>query len=190
MPSIPSMLILALWIAWVVYWCIASFGTRAVRRRESTASRLSHAVPLIIGVALLAPPRLGSVWLSRHVLSPTPLIGWIGFALVAAGIVFSVWARRHIAGWWSSDVTLKQGHQLIRSGPYRYARHPIYTGLILALLGTAISIGEWRGFLGVLAITLAFLRKIQIEESFLTEAFPSDYARYRVEVAALIPFLY
>lgn len=184
------MLIPALWVAWVVYWCIASFGTRAVRRRESTASRLSHTVPLIIGVALLVSPRLSPAWLLARALPRTPVMDWIGLTLVAAGIVFSVWARRHIAGWWSSDVTLKQDHQLIRSGPYGYARHPIYTGLILALLGTAVAIDEWRGFLGALVIALALLRKIQIEERFLTEAFPSDYARYRAEVAALIPFLH
>jgi protein-S-isoprenylcysteine O-methyltransferase Ste14 len=147
-------------------------------------------VPMIIGVALLASPRLAPVWLSSRVLPRAPVTDWIGMPLIAAGIVFSIWARRHLAGWWSSNVTLKHDHQLIRSGPYRYARHPIYTGLLLALLGTAISIGEWRGFLGVLVIAFALLHKISIEETFLTEAFPGDYPRYRAEVAALIPFLY
>ena len=190
MPPVPSMLITALWIAWLVYWGVASFGVHAVRRQETISSGLSHKVPLMIGVALLAWPRFSPGWLHGRVLPRAPLIDWIGLALVAAGIVFSIWARRHLAGFWSSNVTLKQDHQLIRSGPYRYARHPIYTGLLLALLGTAISIGEWRGFLAVLLIAVAFLHKISIEEGFLTEAFPSDYPRYRAEVAALIPFLY
>ncbi len=86
-------------------------------------------------------------------------------------------------------VTLKQNHQLIRSGPYRYVRHPIYTGLLLSLLGTAIAIGEWHGFVSVAFIAAGFSRKIAIEERFLREAFPGEYDRYRAEVPALIPFL-
>src|SRR5262245_17107605 len=112
MPPLPSMLIPALWIAWLVYWGVASLGTHAVRRRQTASSRLSHMVPMIVGVALLVSPRLAPVWLSGRVLPRAPLTGWVGLALVAAGIVFSIWARRHLAGWWSSDVTLKQDHQL------------------------------------------------------------------------------
>jgi protein-S-isoprenylcysteine O-methyltransferase Ste14 len=110
--------------------------------------------------------------------------------MLAAGIAFSIWARRHIAGWWSSTVTLKRDHQLIRTGPYRWVRHPIYTGLLLGLLGTAVAAGQWRSCLGVGMIAVALLRKIAIEERFLRDAFPDEYDRYRREVAALIPFVY
>ena len=84
-------------------------------------------------------------------------------------------------------VTLKQDHELIRGGPYRWVRHPIYTGLLLALMGSAIAMNEWRGLIGVALITLALLRKIVVEERFLTEQFGDDYRRFRAAVPALIP---
>jgi len=84
-------------------------------------------------------------------------------------------------------VTVKLDHELIRSGPYRSVRHPIYTGLLLALLGSAIALREVRGFLGLALVALAFLRKIAIEERFLIEQFGAAYDRYRAEVPALLP---
>jgi protein-S-isoprenylcysteine O-methyltransferase Ste14 len=85
-------------------------------------------------------------------------------------------------------VTQKQGHTLTRSGPYRFVRHPIYTGLLLAIFGSGvIALGEWRGLLALALVTAACLRKVQIEERFLLEQFGDAYARYRQEVAALVP---
>ena len=83
---------------------------------------------------------------------------------------------------------MKQDHSLTRSGPYGFARHPIYTGLLTAILGSAIAQAEWRGFVALALITLSFLRKIVIEERFLTAQFGAAYARYRAEVPALIPW--
>jgi protein-S-isoprenylcysteine O-methyltransferase Ste14 len=190
MHDLKSILIPTLWLAWIVYWAISALRTRAVRRRESTGLHLSHTLPLLLGIALLVTPRWLPGGLSEHALPRTDLSYWLGVTLLVAGLALSVWARHHIAGWWSSAVTLKRDHELIRTGPYRWVRHPIYSGLLLGLLGTAITAGEWRSFLGVLVIAAAFRRKIAIEERFLTDAFPEDYARYRAEVATLLPFLY
>ncbi|MDR3537172.1 MAG: isoprenylcysteine carboxylmethyltransferase family protein [Acetobacteraceae bacterium] len=171
---------------WLAYWTVAAGRTKPVARAETIASRLSHLLPLGIGVALLslhAPGLLGRRWL------PYSEAGfWAGAALVAAGLGFAVWARVHLAGNWSGTVTLKQDHSLTRSGPYGWVRHPIYTGLLLALLGSAIANGSWAGLLGLLAIALAFLRKIGIEERFLGAQFGEAYARYRSEVPALLPW--
>jgi len=180
----------ALWLAWLVYWWIAGLSAHAVRRREPVSSRLSHILPLLAGIALFTWPRLAPAWLSERALPRTALVYWIGVALLLAGLAVSIWARRHLAGWWSSMVTLKQDHRLIRSGPYRWARHPIYSGLLLGLLGTTIAQGEWRGFVALALIAAGFLRKIAVEERFLRHAFPQDYERYRLEVSALVPFVY
>jgi protein-S-isoprenylcysteine O-methyltransferase Ste14 len=94
----------------------------------------------------------------------------------------------HLAGNWSGTVTLKEDHSLTRDGPYRFVRHPIYTGILLGILGSAIAEGEWRGLVGLGLITLSFLRKSTIEEQFLTAQFGDAYTRYRAEVAALIPW--
>lgn len=181
-------LIPALWAAWAIYWFGAAFTAKPVRRTESIASRLSHYIPLLLAILLLVSPRFAGAALSTRFLPRSVILFWIGTGLLLAGLLFTVAARRYLGGNWSSTVTLKQDHTLIRSGPYRFVRHPIYTGLLLAIFGSGvIALGEWRGLVVLALATAAFLRKIQIEERFLQEQFGDAYARYRQEVAALIP---
>ena len=109
--------------------------------------------------------------------------------MVAAGLGFAMWARVHLGRNWSGIVTVKEDHALVRTGPYRAVRHPIYTGLLLALIGTAMAIGQWRGVLAVIFMLIGFLWKIHVEEKRMCENFP-EYGDYRRETAALIPLLY
>ena len=176
----------AIWIAWLVYWTLAARGTKPNRREESVASRLSHIIPLSLAVGLLATTHVPA-WLAAPVLPWRDAWFWLGFCLVVIGVALSVAARIHLGGNWSGTVTVKQGHDLIRSGPYRWVRHPTYTGLLLALLGSAIALDEWRGPVAVVLATLALLRKIAVEESFLAGHFGDAHARYRAEVPALLP---
>jgi protein-S-isoprenylcysteine O-methyltransferase Ste14 len=189
MRTIYTWLIPGMWAAWTLCWCIGAFTAKPVLRRESMTSRLSHILPLCAAVALLVPSRFPNVILSEHFLPWTPTGFWTGAALIAAGLSFSAAARWSLGGNWSGTVTLKQDHTLTRVGPYRYVRHPIYTGLLVAVLGSAITEGEWRGLLALALIVFAFLRKIQIEERFMLERFGDTYARYRQEVAALVPWV-
>ena len=181
-------LILWLWWGWGLYWILSALRNKATQRRESLASRLAHVLPLAVGAALIAwPARRWSALAWR--LWPTSLAAyWVGVALVIAGLGFAVWARVHLGGNWSGTVTVKQGHELIRSGPYAYVRHPIYTGLTTALLGTTLASGTLHAIIGLAIIVLAFVRKSGIEEGFMREAFPGEYQRYSAEVPALIPF--
>jgi protein-S-isoprenylcysteine O-methyltransferase Ste14 len=107
-----------------------------------------------------------------------------------AGMLFAGWARLFLGGNWSSDVALKQDHTLVRSGPYRIVRHPIYTGLLVALLGTAIALGELRCFLGVLLSAIAWKIKSISEETLMVQEFGDQYARYREQVKGLVPYLW
>ena len=113
----------------------------------------------------------------------------LGAALTFAGIAFAIWARVWIAGNWSSDVTLKRDHELIVDGPYAWVRHPIYTGILVALAGTALAVGEWRGVLAVALAAGAFWRKLRLEEAVMRRQFGETYARYAARVPALIPFV-
>lgn len=181
-------LIPTLWLLWVIVWTASALRTKPVLRAEGLASRLSHLVPLGLGIALFVSRRFAGPWLVTRLFPQTVWTFWSGAALVALGLAFAVWARIHLAGNWSGTVTLKQDHSLTRTGPYRLARHPIYTGILVACLGSAIAEAEWRGFVALALITLAFLRKIAIEERFLTAQFGEAYVRYRAEVPALIPW--
>jgi protein-S-isoprenylcysteine O-methyltransferase Ste14 len=181
-------LLLGMWLAWVIYWVVSAATAKATRRRESLGSRLSHVLPLLIGVYLIVWPQLQVPWLSDPLLPEVAARYWLAVVLVALGLGFTVWARVHLGKNWSGTVTQKQDHELIRSGPYACVRHPIYTGLLAALLGSAIALGELRGFAGVLIVLASFWRKLRIEESFMRELFPGQYERYMAEVPALVPF--
>ena len=109
-------------------------------------------------------------------------------ALIAAGLAFAVWARAHLGRNWSGAVTVKQGHELVRSGPYAYLRHPIYAGLLAAVLGTALASGTVHAALAFAIIAAALLWKVRTEEAFMRATFPGEYERYRAAVPALIPF--
>jgi len=186
---LPGMrLIFWLWLGWGLYWLAAAVRNKATQRREPLLSRLAHVVPLAVGGALLAWPARRWSALSWRLWPPSPAACSIGVALVIAGLAFAIWARVHLGGNWSGTVTVKQDHELIRSGPYAYVRHPIYTGLITALLGTAVASGTVHGVIGLAIIAAAFVRKLRTEEEFMRETFPGEYQRYSAEVPALIPF--
>jgi protein-S-isoprenylcysteine O-methyltransferase Ste14 len=109
--------------------------------------------------------------------------------LAVAGIAFTVWARLHLGANWSSEVSVKQDHELVQSGPYAIVRHPIYTGLALAFLGTAIAIGEWRAVIAFVVAVASFWYKLSIEERVMRETFGAAYDDYARKVRALVPFL-
>jgi len=182
-------LIPAMWLAWRIYWLAAARDVKPAHWGESTASRALHTVPLLLCTVLL----VGGHWLppilTARLAAPGRLLPLLGALAVAIGLAFAVWARRHLGRNWSGIVTVKEGHVLIRSGPYRILRHPIYSGLLLALIGTAAAIDEIRGGLAVVCAVVGFVRKIRVEEQQMLETFV-EYDAYRRETAALIPFLY
>jgi len=111
----------------------------------------------------------------------------MGVAIVAAGIAICFWARWHLGSNWSGTVTLKEGHELIRTGPYRTIRHPIYTGILLAIFGTAVQIGQVRGFLAFVIAWASFYVKARREESFLTEEFGDRFAEHIQRTGMFLP---
>jgi protein-S-isoprenylcysteine O-methyltransferase Ste14 len=181
--------IAALWLAWLLYWSIAAIGSKPIRRHEGMTSRLSHLIPLALGLALLVPPHLPAIWLTARFVSSGGAWFWIGLGLVALGLAFAVVARVWLGGNWSSVVTVKQDHELIRAGPYRWVRHPIYAGLLAALLGSMVAQGEVRGLIALALFMFAIFRRVALEERFLKEEFGSLYAAYRREVPCLVPSL-
>jgi|SRR5208283_1263142 len=180
----------AMWLAWALYWWVLKRDVKATTRHEPAWSRLAHVIPLVVAALLLGIPRMHVPILGERFLPLTLWSYWMGAGLTAAGLLFTVWARVHIGRNWSGTVTIKEGHELITSGPYAIVRHPIYSGLLLALLGSALARGEWRGVLALAIAFLALWRKLRLEERWMREQFGPAYEAYRQRVAALIPFLF
>jgi hypothetical protein len=129
-----------------VYWWISSYSVKRAVRQESALSRAAHFVPLGLAGVLLTVRSVPG-WLGKRWIAPSSVVSIVGVTLVAVGLLFSVWSRITLGGNWSGSVTIKQNHEIVRTGPYRWIRHPIYTGLVLAFLGSAVARGEWRGVL-------------------------------------------
>lgn len=193
--------ILIAWVLWVVVWVIAALWTKPVLRYESAGSRAAYLLPIAVSMVLLVLARRTHVgaalaaagppfaWLFARFIRFYPGVVWVGAPLVLAGMLFAFWARFHLAGNWSSTVALKEGHELIRTGPYRFVRHPIYTGALMAVAGTACAIGQWRGVLAFALTACGFWYKSATEERLMLATFGDAYRRYRSEVKRLIPFI-
>ena len=179
----------ALWLSWMAYWWIASRNVKRTVRQEGQSSRALHVIPLALAAALLFVPRSPIAALGERFVPLAAWTFWLGAALTLAGLLFSVWARVHLGRNWSAYVTVKEGHELITDGPYRLVRHPIYTGLLLGFVGSALARGEWRGVVAVALAFFALWRKLRVEEQWMRERFGPAYDDYARRVAALIPFL-
>jgi protein-S-isoprenylcysteine O-methyltransferase Ste14 len=182
---------LALTLSWAIflfYWVITARRTKAIAEKQSLASALAHRIPVMLSWILLVCWKLPPPMNLRLIPQPE----WVlisGVVICVLGLVVTIWARRTLAGNWSSDVTFKEGHELIKTGPYHFARHPIYTGLLIMCLGTAIDIGTLRGLLATVLMAIAFWIKLKQEERLLLRHFPDQYPAYCREVKALVPFV-
>ena len=183
-------LIPGLWLLWLAYWIVAARATNETRRRENVLSRLSHYVPLIAGGVFLGTPQILGPALEQRFHEATFALQLLTAVLVIAGLGFSAWGRAWLGRNWSAEVTVKQDHELVRGGPYALVRHPIYTGLLVAFIGTALGVGNGRALVGLALLVAALLRRVTIEERFMSEQFGEAYARYRAKVPALIPFVF
>jgi protein-S-isoprenylcysteine O-methyltransferase Ste14 len=177
------------WIFFVLYWLIKSSNTKATQRIESAATRILRPVIFLIAIVLLATTRIPLPWLYLRLWPAGLLPFWLGAAVTIAGLLFAVWAREHLGGNWSHSVTIKQGHELITTGPYAVVRHPIYTGILTGFLGMAIAISQLRGFIAFVLIFLSFWIKLRIEEQWMRSQFGEVYATYARQTAALVPYL-
>ncbi len=182
-------LIFWIWCAWALFWLVSAFGTKRTARREPLGPRLIYILIGVVGAVLIASRGLPwSPLMNLRLWPRSALSYWIGLVVLLAGVAFAVWARVHLGRNWSGTVTVKEDHELIRTGPYHFVRHPIYTGLITGLIGTAICSGTLRAALGVAIISTALFVKSRTEERFMRETFPGQYQKYCEEVPALVPF--
>ena len=179
---------LVLWFLFFLYWTIISRNSAPTASSESRISTSIHQVALNVALVLL-------FW-------PTPgLAGWFlpprlhvlvaaGLVLQAAFLALAVWSRMHLGRNWSAEVRIGENHQLVRTGPYRLLRHPIYTAMLGMFLGTAIASSQYHALLGLSILAVAYLRKTRLEEQILLRAFGAEYDAYQRETWALVPLVF
>lgn len=180
----------ALWALLAVVWLVAAPFSHATVRREPLGSRLRYLLPAALFAFALRFGAPFAPWVMARFIPATWWSGVVSVALTALGIAFALWARAALGRNWSGTVTVKEGHALIQDGPYAIARHPIYTGAVIALVGTMIGAGTVVALLGVAAVVVALRSKMAVEERFMTEEFGQAYADYRRRVKKLVPFVW
>ena len=177
------------WIAFLAYWIISAFKLKSTKRREPSVERVVYLVFMVATYFLLFSDRIDFGVLGRRFVAPDPTFGAIGVAITVVGVAFAIWARWHLGENWSATVTVKQGHELIRSGPYGLIRHPIYTGMLLALAGTALALGEYRGLLSLAMAVACFYLKARKEERYLVQEFGEGFKEHAEQTGMFLPRL-
>jgi protein-S-isoprenylcysteine O-methyltransferase Ste14 len=180
----------AVWILVGIYWALGALRAKPTVKRQTTPSSALHLVIVCAAGLLIWDPAAAIGILGHRLTSAADWVQWLGLAATIGGCAFAIWARACLGSNWSAIATVKQDHELILRGPYTVVRHPIYSGLLLALAGTAIAVGEIRAFVGLALAFVAFLLKSAAEEKFMREEFSDQYARYSQRVRRLIPFIF
>ena len=177
------------WIVFLAYWFISAQKLKSVKQREPRAERLVQIIFMVVAYSLMFNDRLGYGWLATRFVTASSAIGILGVTMTIAGIAFAIWARWHLGENWSATVTLKEGHELIGTGPYRRIRHPIYTGMLLAFAGTALALGEYRALVSLCIVVIAFYMKAKKEERFLTQEFGEKFLAHCRRTGMFLPQL-
>jgi protein-S-isoprenylcysteine O-methyltransferase Ste14 len=179
-----------LWICVGIFWAAGWLGAKPITRTQASASRVGQLSFEVAALCLLLYEKWLPPFLRMHVFPGSLAANWLAVVLVAAGAGIAVWARLSLGTNWSARVTIKEQHELVQTGPYAHVRHPIYSGLLLMLLGTAIDIGEVRGFVALALAFTGWYLKSRTEDVFMAQHFGDEYTRYKQHVRALIPGIF
>ena len=170
------------WTAFWLYWITAAFSTKRGRIQWGREARIR----VVILVAAVVLTRAGVF--RGYALNNDPWRGGIGLVLFALGLAFAIWARINIGRNWGGPMTQKEEPELVTSGPYRLVRHPIYSGIVAAGLGTAVAL-SWYWLFAVVLAGVYFIYSATVEERYLAEQFPDRYPAYKRSTKMLIPFI-
>lgn len=184
----PILFVVSAWGVFLCYWLYAARSVKRPRVRQAASQRiLAYSGMIVCAVLLAFQPGKGPPVLNLRAWPASPAARWTGVVLCVAGIAFAIWARRVLADNWSAEVQIKENHALITSGPYGIVRHPIYTGICAALVGTWMTVGSLGGLLGIGIGLFGLWRKLMLEEQFMRTQFPDMYPDYAARVKRLVP---
>jgi len=178
-----------LWILLGLYVAFAVLRISGAKQRQSLFTRLPHLAAMIVAFILLLERRAHFGPLERRFLPNSQTGIWIGISVTACGMALAIWARSHLGANWSATITIRTSHSLVSTGPYARLRHPIYSGLLLAITGTALTQGEWRGLLALVIALIVWSIKARKEESWLRDEFGAQFEEYSQRTGFLLPRL-
>lgn len=180
----------SVWLAVCLYWAFTSRRVKPVARHEGPATRALQIGLLACFAVLMFGPWPVAAFLELQIVPRSAFSSLMGLAVAIFGAAIAIAARSYLGGNWSAGATIKEGHELIRTGPYALVRHPIYLGLTIAALGTALAFGQMRNLIALPILIVAFRLKQLNEERLLLESFGDRYRAYQQAVrSAMIPFL-
>ena len=178
-----------LWLLFYAYWMIAALGVKKNVRTQGQTKRWGLRFLVIAGIILLLRvPGLRRELLHYQTVHLGPASEFVGFVLCLCGFAFAIWARLHLGRNWGQPMTLKQGHELVTTGPYRIVRHPIYTGIVLAMLGSTMVTPFW--IVAFVCLTAYFVYSARTEERIMTSQFPGQYPEYKKRTKMLAPLVW
>jgi len=175
------------WLIFLLYWFVSSRSVKPTQEKVGGIGRYWHYVLLLLAVLLFNIPVHP---LTLSLISHSAVTGILSSVFAISGLAIAIAARRTLASNWSGSVTFKRDHELITRGVYWYMRHPIYTGVLLMFVGTAILVGTLGAVLGFLVLLFTFWFKLKQEEALMERHFPRDYPAYKERVKALIPYVF
>ena len=181
-----------LWSAFGLYWFAAAARGRSLagtahQTGEPHFFRVVRLSILATTFALLFWQRSAIGFLGRRFVPDFPALDYAGFVATLIGLGIATWARMHLGRNWSDKVVIQAGHQLIRTGPYARLRHPIYSGVLLGVLGTAVVLGEWRGVIAFVLLLTNYAIKARKEDRVLAESFGAEFEEHRRRAGFLLP---
>jgi protein-S-isoprenylcysteine O-methyltransferase Ste14 len=179
-----ALIIAVLWIAFWLYWLVAAAsGVKAGRTRWGQFAGFRVAIVLI--VLLLVRARV----FKGETITNDPWLQGIGLAIFLAGLTLAIWARLYLGRNWGMPMSHKVDPELVTTGPYSRIRHPIYSGILLATIGTAVAV-SWYWLIAVALIGSYFVYSAVMEERYMTGLFPDAYPAYKDATKMLLPYVF
>jgi protein-S-isoprenylcysteine O-methyltransferase Ste14 len=175
------------WIVLAVYWAVSALRQKPAKKEEHFTERLRHLVPVMVAFLLLSRSDASYGWLGLRFAPESGTLNLLGLVVAGGGVAFAIWARWHLGGNWSAVVSIREEHDLIRTGPYRAVRHPIYTGLLLAIMGTVLIVGEFRALLALAILLASLYLKARKEDAWLAREFGETFEGHAKRTGMFLP---
>ena len=188
--ALAGIVLITCWIVFLAVWLVSAFFTKRTAFRQDLVGSVAYRVLAVAGFFLLVRGARFSPALGLRFAPPSTGLAWLAAACGIIGLGICLWARLTLGRNWSSVVTVKENHELVQHGPYRFVRHPIYTGILTLFTGNVLLDGRWGGILGDLLLLLSFWIKLRHEEALMLKEFPRDYPAYMQRVRRLVPYVF